>query len=78
MFTPWVIAGNFIFFRKDLINFNNNKKFLRKILLATLPVIFVGYLLYVTGIIYKLRSIEIIAWTTLVFGVVLYISDKKK
>jgi len=66
------------FFRKDLINFNNNKKFLTKILLATLPIIFVGYFLYVTGIIYKLRSIEIIAWTTLVFGVVLYISDKKK
>ena len=61
-----------------LIIFNNNKKFLTKILLATLPVIFVGYFLYVTGIIYKLRSIEIIAWTTLVFGVVLYISDKKK
>ena len=59
------------FFRKDLINFNNNKKFLTKILLATLPVIFAGYLLYVTGIIYKLRSIEII-------GIILYISDKQK
>ncbi len=66
------------FFRKDLINFNNNKKFLTKILLATLPVIFAGYLLYVTGIIYKLRSVEIIAWTTLIFGIILYISDKQK
>ena len=38
--------------------------------------IVVGYVLYSTGIIYELRNIKIIAWTTLIFGIVLYIADR--
>ena len=66
------------FFRKDLINFLNNKEFFTKILVATIPVAFVGYFLHITGIIHNLRSIEVIAWTTLIFGIILYLSDKKE
>ena len=35
-----------------------------------------GYYFYSTGLIYLVRNIKIIAWTTLIFGIILYISDK--
>jgi undecaprenyl-diphosphatase len=34
--------------------------------------------LYSTGIIHELRNIKIIAWTTLIFGVILFIADKNR
>ena len=39
------------YFRKDLFNFVQNKSFLIKILLGTIPIIPVGYILYQTGLI---------------------------
>ena len=38
----------------------------------------VGYLLVKTNLIDQLRIIEVIGWTTIIFGVLLYISDKFK
>ena len=64
------------FFRKDLFNFQNNKKVLLLIIFGSVPLIIVGYILYVTELIHLLRNIKIIAWTTLIFGIVLYIADK--
>jgi undecaprenyl-diphosphatase len=64
------------FFRKDLFNFQKNKKILLLIIFGSVPLIIVGYILYVTGLIHLLRNIKIIAWTTLIFGIVLYIADK--
>jgi len=66
------------FFRKDLFNLIKNKIFLIRILIGTFPIIPAGYILYETGIINQLRNLEVIAWTTLVFGILLYISDKSK
>ena len=66
------------YFRDDLSNFIKNKNFLIKILIATTPIIPVGYILYQTGLIYQLRNIEIIGWMSLIFGIFLYISDKTK
>merc|ERR1711965_655747 len=43
-----------------------------------MPLIIVGYVLYKTGLIYFLRDIKIIAWTTLIFGIILYFADKCK
>ena len=34
--------------------------------------------MYSTGIIHELRNIKIIAWTTLIFGVILFIADKSR
>ena len=34
--------------------------------------------LYNTELIYLLRDIKVIAWTTIIFGIVLYIADKNK
>jgi len=45
------------------------------IVLATIPVIAAGYLFNYYGV-NSLRSLNIIAWTTLAFGIVLWIADK--
>ena len=66
------------YFRKDLFNFVQNKSFLIKILLGTIPIIPVGYILYQTGLINHLRSLEVIGWMSLIFAILLYISDKYK
>jgi len=66
------------YFRKDLFNFVQNKSFLIKILLGTIPIIPVGYILYQTGLINHLRSLEVIGWMSLIFAILLYISDKFK
>ncbi|MDA9146951.1 undecaprenyl-diphosphate phosphatase, partial [bacterium] len=46
--------------------------------MGSIPLIIVGYILYYTGIIYELRNIKIIAWTTLIFGIVLFIADRNR
>ena len=66
------------FFRVELFDVRNNKRLLSLILFGSFPLIIVGYIFYTTGIIYQLRNLEIIAWTTLIFAIVLYISDKSR
>jgi len=66
------------YFRNDLINFLKNKNFLIKIFIGTIPIIPVGFILYQTGIINQLRSLETIGWMSLIFGIVLYVSDRTK
>ena len=67
-----------VYFQKDLLNFFKNKKLFLKIIIASLPVILIGYLLVHTGLIEKIRNIKVIGWTTLIFGVLLFISDQFK
>ena len=66
------------YFYKDLINFFKNKKLFFKILIASIPVMFFGFLLVQTNLIDKLRNIEVIGWTTFIFGILLYLSDRYK
>ena len=66
------------FFRKELIDLKHNQKLLSLIIFGSIPLIVVGYILYKTELIYALRDIKIIAWTTLIFGVILYFADKRK
>ena len=74
--------GSFIavitYFHKDIINFIKNKDLFIKIIVSSIPVMLVGFFLIQTNLIEKLRSIEIIGWTTIIFGILLYISDKYK
>ena len=67
-----------VYFRNDLFHFVKNKIFLTKILIGTLPIIPVGYLLFQTKLIEQLRNLEVIGWMSLIFGIILYISDKSK
>ena len=66
------------YFRMNLLDVKNNKRLLSLIVLGSIPLIIVGYVLYSTGIIYELRNVKVIAWTTLIFGVVLYLADKNR
>ena len=66
------------FFREELLDVKNNKRLLSLIVLGSIPLIIVGYILYTTGVIYNLRNIKVIAWTTLIFGIILYIADKSR
>ena len=67
-----------IYFYKDIISFIDNKILFFKIFIYSVPVMIVGFLLVETGIIDQIRKIKIIAWTTLIFGFLLYFSDKFK
>ena len=69
----WAMASGFtlMFYGRS----NSGTKLLGYLILATLPVIGAGYAMnhyYPTGI----RSIEVIGWATLVFGLVLMIADQ--
>ena len=66
------------FFRKDLFNLKNNKKLLKLIIIGSIPLIIFGYILHSTELIFILRNIEIIAWATLIFGIILYLADQRK
>ena len=66
------------FFRKELIDLKNNQKLLTLMIVGSIPLIIFGYILYKTGLIYLLRDLQIIAWATLIFGIILYFADKNK
>ena len=72
--------GSFIavvtYFRKDIFSFVKNKDLFIKIIISSIPVMIVGFLLVKYNLIEKLRNIEIIGWTTIIFGILLYVSDK--
>ena len=67
-----------LYFRKDLIEIRKNNNLVLLFFLGSLPLFIVGSLIYYTGLINYLRNIEIIAWSTLIFGILLYFSDKFK
>ena len=64
------------YFWDDIKNFIANKLLFTKIIISSIPVMLVGYFLVELGLIEKLRNIKIIGWTTIIFGIVLYISDR--
>lgn len=47
------------------------------LIVATIPVILVGAVLHFTGLSDAMRSITVIGWTMLIFGIVLYVADQK-
>jgi len=66
------------YFRKELLNIPNDKKLFNLILIGSVPLILVGYIVYSTGIINAFRSLKVIAWTTLIFGLLMYFADTFK
>jgi len=65
-----------VFFRKDIFNVVQNKDLFLKILIGSLPVMITGYLMVKFNLIDQIRNIKVIGWTTLIFGILLYLSDK--
>jgi undecaprenyl-diphosphatase len=66
------------YFRKDVFNFFKNKNLFLKIFISSIPVMLMGYVLVKYNLIEHLRNIKIIGWTTIIFGILLFISDKSK
>ena len=64
------------YFRRDLFNFTKNKSLAILIIVGSIPLIIIGYIFYSTGLIDYFRNLKIIAWTTLLFGILLYFSDR--
>ncbi len=64
------------YFRNELKDIVNNKNLLFLMVLGSLPLIILGAIIYKTGLINYFRNIEVIAWTTLIFALLLYIADK--
>ena len=67
-----------LYFRKDLLNFINNKALFAKIIMSSIPVMFFGFFLIKLDLIDYLRSYKVIGWTTIIFGILLYLSDLKE
>ena len=66
------------YFRKDLIDLKQNQQLINLIIIGSIPLIIFGYLLHTSEIIYLLRNIKVIAWTTLFFGIILFFADQRK
>ena len=66
------------YFRKELLNILNDKKLFNLLLIGSIPLILFGYIFYTTGIINSFRNLKIIAWTTLIFGLLMYFADTFK
>ena len=60
-----------IFFKKD----NEGFIILKNLIISTIPVIIVGFLVHINNF-DIIRSLEVIGWTTLIFGILLGIADR--
>lgn len=66
------------FFKKEIINFFGNKSLFIKVFFSSLPTLIVGYLLIKFKLTEQLRSVQVIGITTILFGLLLYLSDKSR
>ena len=67
-----------LYFFKDILSFFKNRFLFLKIFISSLPVMVIGFFLVKFGLIDKIRNLETIAWMTLIFGLLLYLSDRCK
>ena len=65
------IISDTIFFKKDKEGFIT----LKNLIISTIPVIIVGFLVHINNF-DIIRSLEVIGWTTLIFGILLGIADR--
>jgi len=65
-----------VYYKNDLFISSKNKKIIINIFFSSLPVIFIGYILIKFNLIENLRNYKIISFTTIIFAIFLYISDK--
>jgi undecaprenyl-diphosphatase len=65
------------YFKEELLNLGSNQKLLSLIIIGSIPIIIAGYTLSSTGLVILLENnLKIIAWTTLIFAIILYFADK--
>ena len=64
------------FFKKEIINFIENKSLFLKIFIGALPTLIVGFLMVKLNLIGLFRNAYVISFTTIFFGVLLYFADR--
>ncbi len=64
------------YFKKEVLNFIKYKELFLKILVSSIPVIILGFILVKSNAIEALRDVRIIGLTTIIFGLLLFFSDK--
>ena len=65
------IISDTIFLKKD----NEGFIILKNLIISTIPIIIVGFLVHINNF-DIIRSLEVIGWTTLIFGILLGIADR--
>ena len=66
------------YFRTEILQFGRNQKLFFRVVMASLPLFFFGYLIVFYNLVPGLRTYKIIGWTTVIFGVLLFITDRFK
>ena len=72
------LAAVMVFFFKDLISLWNNQKLLINLIIATIPVVITGGLLSYFGLVHNIMNLAVVGYSTIFFGLLLFISDKRK
>ena len=65
-----------IYFKKELFNIFDNIPLILNIIIATIPVIFLGFLVKFFNINLFLQDMKVVAYATIFFSIILYLSDK--
>ena len=66
------------YFKNELFKISENKQILILIILGSVPLAIVGFIFYKTGMVNEFRNLKVVAWTTLIFGILLYLADMMK
>ena len=64
------------YFKKEVLNFIKYKELFLKILVSSIPVIILGFILVKSNAIDAQRDVRIIGLTTIIFGLLLFFSDR--
>ena len=67
-----------IYFRKDVFEIFKDFRKLSYLVVAVTPILFLGFLITKMDFADNLRSLKLIGWMTIIFGVLLFMSDKSK
>ena len=66
------------YFKREVFELRKNIKLIKNIIIATIPVIICGFIIKILNLNIFLQDIKIVAFATIFFSIVLYLSDKTK
>ena len=74
----WWDTGQLAIGVRDTLTFRQTPaaRLFQLLIVATIPLFSVGFVLFETGLIEALRTVEVIAWANLIFAILLYAVDK--
>jgi undecaprenyl-diphosphatase len=67
-----------IYFKKEILSLIKNHKLLLNLIITTIPVVIVGFIVKILSINIVLQNVNVIASATIIFSIILFLSDKTK